>query len=438
MVDDIRGESRRRSVPFGEALLHPASEEIKFVPPEEIAREEEIIDMASAGTSSTGKSKEKSQKLKAEERRPKGPKKPNKFKVWLSKFKAWWKRRSKKQKIAIAAGVVLGLILAAGGIYYVVTQRPKPQPKPTVQRQEEKKPPPKPTTEPSRLTGLTVPIEANLLPVTGIMIENSPDARPQSGLESAGVVFEAIAEGGITRFMALYQEAQPDYVGPVRSARPYYLQWLQGFDAAIAHVGGSGDALSMIHLENIKDLDQSFNGGSYHRISQRYAPHNMYTSLGSMLALSKSKGYTASNFTGFARKPDKALKPVTALSINIAISGPLYDVHYDYDNNNNNYKRSQAGAPHLDERSGQQISPKVVIALVMAQGSNGIYTTYQAVGHGVAYIFQDGGVTQGTWSKEENKTQFRFGDANGAPLGINAGQTWITIVGSPTNVTFTP
>jgi len=114
----------------------------------------------------------------------------------------------------------------------------------------------KPTTEASKLTGVQVDPAVNQRPTTAVMIENSTAARPQSGLDQAGVVFEAIAEGGITRFEAIYQDSQPAYLGPVRSVRPYYIQWALGFDAAIAHVGGSPEALSDIKTWNAKDLDQ--------------------------------------------------------------------------------------------------------------------------------------------------------------------------------------
>src|SRR3989344_4870304 len=128
--------------------------------------------------------------------------------------------------------------------------------------------PPKPVTIASPLTGLQVAPELAQRPVTAIMIENSLDARPQSGIQEAGVVFEAIAEGGITRFISLYQEAQPTYIGPVRSLRPYYIDWAVPFDASIAHIGGSPDALAQIRNGG-KDLDQFFNSGSYSRISSR-------------------------------------------------------------------------------------------------------------------------------------------------------------------------
>src|SRR5581483_6348891 len=115
-----------------------------------------------------------------------------------------------------------------------------------------------PTTVASTLTGLPVDPSVNKRQVTAVMIENSLDARPQSGLDQAGIVFEALAEGGVTRFMALFQDTQPDYIGPVRSARPYYIQWLLGYDAAYAHVGGSPDALNDITAWHVKDLNQFY------------------------------------------------------------------------------------------------------------------------------------------------------------------------------------
>ena len=428
MVDDIKlPEKGKRSLSIETEDVVP---EPSFSPPEVIAHEDEIIDMADEAMT-----EKKSDKIRGKKTTNK---KPSKIRDLFIVIKLWWKARSKKQKILL---VLLALLLAAalsyGGYALFIKQEPTAA---VVVVKEEKKEPPKPTTEASQLTGIQVPIGSNQTPVTGIMIENSPDARPQSGLKDAGVVFEAVAEGGITRFLTLFQEAQPDYVGPVRSVRPYYLSWLQGFDAAVGHVGGSPEALAKIRNEGIKDLDQSFNASSYQRVSSRYAPHNVYTSLASLIALGKSKGYNTSTFVGFVRKPEKPVTPPTAKTVDIAISGPLYDVHYDYDVASNSYLRSLAGRPHLDDRSGQQIKPKVVIAIVLPKGihPDGVHTTYGTIGTGTAYIFQDGTVTQGTWSKASDKEQLLFGDANGAPIGLNPGQTWISAVGVPTSVTYAP
>lgn len=396
-----------------------------FEPPEKVAADEDVIDMSRF----TVEQADTPEHSRHTGHAHKG-----------GKLGAWWHHRPTWQKIAIIVAVVLFIGGTVTGVYLGFFQKEAPKTV-TVQPQPQANPePPKPTTEASMLTGVQVPIGTNQTPVTGIMIENSPDARPQSGLNAAGVVFEAIAEGGITRFLTLFQESQPDYVGPVRSVRPYYIRWARGFDAAIAHVGGSAEALQMIRSPGYKDLDQFFNPGPYWRIPQRYAPHNMYTSVPKLLELEKSKGFTSSNFVGFPRKAEKPTATPTAKSIDLSISSPLYYAHYDYDASTNSYKRSEGGKPHIDEKSGAQLSPKVVIAIVLQQGvdADGIHTTYNVFGNGKAYIFQDGTVSEGTWSKENETSQIRFGDANGSPLALNAGQTWITAVGNQNYVKFAP
>lgn len=423
MHDDIR-VPKRSAIRVGKP---PKDSEPYFTPPDAIANQEDIVDMSS-------KSVNVSESVNVH---------TNKTNLLapLAAAKSWFDERSKKQKIIIVGGLALILILIAGGAV-VTLRKPKsvPQAAPVVVQEEKKVEPPKPTTEASRLTGIQITPEFNMLPVTGVMIENSPDARPQSGLKDAGVVFEAVAEGGITRFLTLFQEAQPDYVGPVRSVRPYYLQWLQGFDAAVGHVGGSGEALAKIQNEGIKDLDQSFNGSAFQRVSTRYAPHNVYTSLGNLLALGKGKGYTSSTFTGFPRKVETPPKPPTANNINLEISSYLYNVTYNYVPATNTYNRVLAGKPHTDEKSGQQLSPKVVIAIVVAKRihPDRVHTQYDVIGSGKAYIYQDGAATEGIWSKTSDKDQIKFLDAAGAPIALNPGQTWISAVDDTTDVTQTP
>lgn len=420
MVNDFRVRKRQAiKLSKKQEDVHP---EPKFSPPDEIASKEESIMLPDDNTK-TSSTKNKRFGFVTDV---------------IDKVKTRWGRYDKKTKIIIVCLLTLLVSGASYGIYALLKPEHKPQPQ--VVKQEVKKEPPKPTTEPSKLTGVQVAPEINQLPVTGIMIENSPDARPQSGIKDAGVIFEAIAEGGITRFLTLFLENQPDYIGPVRSVRPYYLHWLQGFDAAIAHVGGSSEALQMIRSQGIKDLDQFNNGGSYQRVTQRYAPHNVYTSMNSLLALQRSKGFNSSTFTSFTRKADKPAATPTAKTIDFAISGPLYNAHFDYDIASNTYKRTVGGRPHTDERSGVQISPKVVIGLVTSQGihPDGIHTTYSTLGSGTAFIFQDGVVTQGIWSKPSAKEQFKFTDSTGAEIPLNTGQTWLSVINSSAAATFSP
>ncbi len=345
---------------------------------------------------------------------------------------------TKKQWIII--GVVAVLLIGSGvGAFFAFHKKPVKTAPPA--KIAATPPPPPPTTEASTLTGLMVPIGNNKFPVTGVMIENSPDARPQSGLLDAGVVFEAIAEGGITRFLALYQsDSVPSYVGPVRSARPYYLDYLSGFDGAIAHVGGSPDALGQIKAQGIKDLDEFANAGAYQRINTRFAPHNVYTSLANLYGLQKAKGFSSS-FTGFARKVEvKPTAAPAAKSIDMAISGVLYNAHYDYDVSTNSYLRSEGGKPHTDERSSKQLNPKNVVAIVVNETLSGdrIHSVYSDLGSGKAFIFRDGTVNEGIWTKSDRKAQIKFTDASGNVIGLNPGQTWITLVGTATDVSYRP
>lgn len=340
---------------------------------------------------------------------------------------------SRKQIIIIS--VVLGLIVAGALIWWFAIRKkpeaPKPTPPPAAKVEEA---PPQPTTVASRLTGVQIPPEENNLPVTGVMIENSPDARPQSGLFSAGVVYEAIAEGGITRFLTLFMEAKPDYIGPVRSVRPYYLDFLVPYDAPIAHAGGSGQALAEIRAQGIKDFDHGANASTFWRVNTRFAPHNLYTSREKLLQLHNAKGVNTSSFNGFARKADKPSATPNARSIDLTISSPLYNPHFEYDAPTNSYLRSEGGKPHMDERAGKQINPKVIVAIVTSHSYAGIYSVYGTTGSGKAYFFQDGAITEGVWEKKDRKSQYKFGDANGSPQGLNAGQTWVTMITSPSAI----
>lgn len=346
--------------------------------------------------------------------------------------------KSRKKKIILIAATGLAIVFVAAVVAWFFFIKPKPQgpqltqtPTPTVTKPVEK---PKYY---SPLTGTEVADEATTKrPVTGVMIENSVESRPQSGLTDAGIIFEAIAEGGITRFLALYQEAQPSSIGPIRSARPYYIDFNLGFDASFAHVGGSPQAMQDIKSLGVKDLDQFYNGNSYERISSRYAPHNVYTSIAKLEALSKEKGYTSSKFTPLARKVDVAQTPV-ANTIDFSISGPTYSPRFTYDPATNSYRRLQAGEAHVDDK-GQQISPKVVAALIMNKSidSDGSHTLYTTTGSGKLYIFQDGIMSEGTWSKADRKSSFVFTDKNGLPMKLNRGQLWVSILGNTADVQY--
>lgn len=355
------------------------------------------------------------------------------MKHFFARLKYGLKERVGKRELIVGA-VILIILLGCGialGLSKPAMAPHSPPPKPK----------PKPVAIVSPLTGLPVTAAQAKMPITGVMIENSDFARPQSGLSSAGVVFEAIAEAGITRFLALYQTESPSTsLGPVRSLRPYFLNWAMGFQASIAHVGGSPEALTDIKNWGGRDIGEFGYGGYYHRISSRFAPHNMYTSLGNLEKINKVKSYTTSEFTPFVRKKAAPAKTPTAATINFNVSYPDFAVKYVYNQAQNTYTRYMAGVKHIDANTGKVIAPNVVIGIVVPYGieSDNYHSRYGVIGSGAAYIFQDGTVTKGTWSKSSHSSNITFTDAAGKPIALDPGQTWITALASASRISYKP
>lgn len=339
---------------------------------------------------------------------------------------------------SLLAVLILGAAAGLGFCSYLYWPQP-PQPIQPVVQQEvvtEKGA----TKYYSPLTGVEVSKASTAKrPVTAIMIENSYDARPQSGIKSAGIVYEAIAEGGITRFLTLHQEDRPGMIGPVRSLRPYYIDWLAPFNASVAHAGGSLKAIREIRNGSYRDIDEFANGSYYWRATDRYAPHNLYTSFDRLDKLNKMKGYTSSKFTPWPRKLDSPIDGKSAASrINIDVSGALFAVRYDYKKATNSYLRSIGGVPHNDREAGR-LAPKVVIALKVPTYigmEDGPREQMRTIGYGDAYIFQDGVVIKAIWRKSGKKAQMEFFDKFGRVVALNAGQTWLTVVAPSKSVTW--
>ena len=298
----------------------------------------------------------------------------------------------------------------------------------------------------SPLTGLEVPNqEATTAAATCVMIENSPDARPQSGLAEAGVVFEAVAEGGITRFMAIYQEAKPQLIGPVRSLRITYAEEAKPYQCSLLHMGGADNALSLVRNNSaFRDLEGMYYEGKWVwrqntaiAGKRRYAPHNVYTNFEKLDALNYQKGYNNSTFGGFARvNPDDPKPEVeqNATWIKIKMSSDLYNPTFTYNADTNTYTRSHtSGGIHQSiavDGSALNITPTVVVAAkvdaVRRPGPDG-YTDYTTIGTNDAFIFQDGTVTIGKWKRDTADNEMQFIDGDGNIIKLNRGQTWISL-----------
>lgn len=345
-------------------------------------------------------------------------------------FKLWCKKH--KKPLIIIGSIIFAVGIATASFFILVAINSKPSTEPAAEIiPPEPEPEPEPVRYYSKLGGQELPAE---LPentnVTAIMMENTPMSRPQSGLKEAEVVFESIAEYEVTRFIALYQANKPQLVGPVRSLRMHYLDWVAAFSSSIAHIGGSKASLDEVRNGKYKDIDQFFNSAAYWRASDRSAPHNVYTSFKNLDELNQSKGYLTSDFTAFLRKED-GTEIGNVKKITVDITTDNYDLVYNYNASSNSWDRNYGnGQPHLDREAGQ-ISPKVVVILkvnektVMEDGQREQITT---TGDGEALIFQDGKMTSCKWQKLSRTAQIEFYDLDGSQISLNRGQTWITAI----------
>ena len=269
-----------------------------------------------------------------------------------------------------------------------------------------------------------------------VSIENHPDARPQSGLIDASIVYEAITEGGITRFLAIYGPTDAKEVGPVRSARLFFMDWLKEYDAFFAHAGGNEDALANIDKYAIKDIPDT-NPYYYRDYKGRNvaSEHTLYSSTDQLYALATSKGFdtTKSDYTAMKFKTDGPADPV-GKGVEINFSSESYKVGWSFDPTTNKYSRTLAGAPHLDRTTGNQITAKNIIIQTVERtfqptGSYGSQNyVFKNIGSGKAYVMEDGKVITAIWKKASLTDRTKFYDETGAEISFNPGNTWYEVV----------
>ncbi|MEK7127506.1 MAG: DUF3048 domain-containing protein [Patescibacteria group bacterium] len=309
----------------------------------------------------------------------------------------------------------------------------------------------------------------------GIMIENSKAARPQSGLSSADVVYEAVAEGGITRFLAVFYCQDADVVGPVRSARTYYLDWISeyGNSPLYAHVGGANtpgpaNALGQINSygwEAYNDLNQfSIGFPTFYRDYERLGPdtateHTVYGVTSKIWDFAAKKRDLTNvetddrtgkvmawntTFVSWKFKDDIAIAERPAafsaqfgLSSSEASYANDYIVKWQYDKDSNAFLRFNGGVAHNDMNTNQQILAKNVVIQFMtmsiandgySEEGHGTHTLYGDKGQGKAKILMDGKVTEATWTKKTRLDRTRFFDITGKEIALNRGLTWIEIL----------
>lgn len=310
----------------------------------------------------------------------------------------------------------------------------------------------------------------NLARINCIQIPNGTDARPQVGLSSAKIVYEAIAEGGITRFAALYRGSTDDVIGPIRSLRMYYLEWDIPYDCTIVHAGGVKAAVE--RAKSYAHLSES-NTYMWRDYSGYYAPNNLFTSAELLDSFNRDNKYTDSRPKVFARlTPDEsdaelkeirtastdesdenAKKYAYANSIYVHVTAAAnYNVNYTYDSATNTYLRAYEGnsgkhmsytckntgksgnkiKPQKDCGAAKQVAPKVVVVMKVDEALNqeNLYREeITTTGSGEAWVFQNGIAIEATWSRDKAESGLVFKDKQtGDEVKLAPGQTWITAI----------
>lgn len=303
----------------------------------------------------------------------------------------------------------------------------------------------------------------------GIMIENHQESRPQSGLTKADVVYEAVAEGGITRFLAVFYCQDAEIVGAVRSARTYYLDFISEYGdyPLYAHVGGANtpgpaDALGQIReygWQNYNDLNQFSIGfpvfyRDYDRLGRTVATeHTMYSSTTRLWDYAKEERGLSNvdedgnswneDFTYYDYKDDAAegSRPSSqSISYNPWDGYNDYLVAWNYDKATNSYLRMNAGEPHLDLNNNEQISAKNVVVLFMRESrandgyEGNLHLIYGTKGQGKAIVFQDGKEIEANWSKKNRTSRLLITDSRGQEIKYNPGLTWFSVLPLNTDI----
>lgn len=284
-----------------------------------------------------------------------------------------------------------------------------------------------------------------------VMVENHTDARPIHGISRADVVYEAVAEGGITRFMAVFLCQDAGDIAPIRSARTYFIDWLSEYNALYSHVGGANtpgpaDALGQIREYAIMDMDQfGLSFPTYWRGTDKLAPHNVHSTTKKLWEAAEKKGFTAKdengkdwieNFVPWKFKDEASLesrgnqKPII---VPFWTQGVDYTVTWQYDKTLNVYKRYHGQTAQEDPTTKEVLSAKnVIVQLQTERNANDGYPDghllYGTTGSGNALIFQNGQVIKAKWNKKDRSTRTKFTDAKGQEIELVRGLTWIQTI----------
>jgi Protein of unknown function (DUF3048) N-terminal domain/Protein of unknown function (DUF3048) C-terminal domain len=303
-------------------------------------------------------------------------------------------------------------------------------------------PPPPPPVSP--LTGLpaTDP-EVLKRPALVVKIDNADgngsgnQARPQVGLNQADVVYEEMVEGSVTRLAAIFQSADSDPVGPIRSARTTDVALFSPLNNPLfAWSGANADFVVIIHAAPLIDVGYSLHSDLYTRRDTHPGPHNLYSSTPQLYGLTPPDAIAPPPLFEY-RAAGEALsptaKPVGSVHLQFGGGGGSAPVDYSWNTAVGGFDRSQKGTPHVDENGTQITPPNVVIEFVdyvdtgYVDVSGAPVPEAQLVGTGTCWVLTNGMLVEGQWTKASPEAVTTYADAAGAPIKLTPGRTWVEL-----------
>ncbi len=310
-------------------------------------------------------------------------------------------------------------------------------------------PPPTPTPEPteditgkakSKLTGLYIAEETASKRPYAVVVNNMKKALPQSGISQASIIYEVLAEGDITRLVAIFDEFSTEKLGPIRSARDYFLDFALDSDAVFVHHGGSPSGYSQISALKINNLDGMRDGNTFWRDPVRYntpamIEHSSYTDTSKILSGVAAKGYrtepqTDESMFNFYEKPASPKNGEYATVITVPFS-QNYTSKFVYDEETKLYSKFERDNKHIDEENGEQLTVSNIIVqfvdMHVIQGDEAGRRSVKLVSSGDGYVITNGSYAKITWKKTSHNSPTEWFDENGEKLSLNKGRTWVCV-----------
>jgi hypothetical protein len=276
------------------------------------------------------------------------------------------------------------------------------------------------------------------------MIDNIKEARPQFGLADADVVYEAPAEGGIPRLMPIFLRAGTDVssIGPVRSARHYFVYLANEYRAPIVHIGASPQGFDALSATGLADVDEQRGDAGFVRDRSRQAPHNAFVSTTSIRDVLRQRGGPIKATLGPLQFGDfqPGTEPATTVKIPYP-GGERYKLEYDYDAENQLYDRVMDGQPHNDGATGQQYTARSIVIeyadVEPIPHDDAGRLDITLIGSGKGILVADGTQVPLQWSRASVRDATQFKRTDGAPFELPSGQVWIQIVPLETQLSIT-